>query len=95
MYGKSFEMMHFRVFRTRRSQSWTLPGPVEAVGMKKMRNTAPMGAVGRESKMEILVYTIVRRSRFALVKRCYSIEKEEQVHGRTRNERRIGGYTTP
>ena len=50
-----------RFLRTRRSQSWPLPGPLESLGMKKMKQTAPMEAVGstidggQEAKMEILV----------------------------------------
>ena len=50
-----------RFFRTRRRQSWPLPGPPESLGMERMKETAPTEAVGctidggQEAKMEILV----------------------------------------
>jgi uncharacterized protein YecE (DUF72 family) len=43
---KSLEMSHFRVFRTRRRQSWPLPGLPESLGMERMKETAPTEAVG-------------------------------------------------
>ena len=47
MYEKSLEMSHFRVFRTRRSQSWPLPWAAGvARGMERMKETAPTEAFG-------------------------------------------------
>ena len=60
VYEKSLGMRHFRVFRTRRSQSWPLPGPLESVGMERINNLSPTEAAGytieggQEAKTEIL-----------------------------------------
>jgi len=63
VYKTSVGMRHFRVFRTRRSQSWPLLGPPEWLGMEIMRQTAPMQAAGctieggQEAKMRTLAKT--------------------------------------
>jgi hypothetical protein len=46
VYEESLEMRHSRVLRTRRSQSWPLPGPPQSLGMERMKKTAPTEAVG-------------------------------------------------
>lgn len=60
MYKKSLGMRHFRVFRARRRQSWSLSWAAEVARDGKDKKTAPMEAVGctidggQEAKTEIL-----------------------------------------
>ena len=59
---KSLKRGTSRFLRTRWSQSWRLPGPLESPGMEGMRKRLPLETVGctiageQEAKTEIVVY---------------------------------------
>jgi hypothetical protein len=54
------KLVTYWFLRTRRSQGWPLPGPLESLGMERTKDTAPAEAVartmipGEDGKMEIL-----------------------------------------
>jgi hypothetical protein len=56
----SVEMKHFRVFSCPEETGLAFPGPPKLLGMERMRETAPVEAVGciirggQEAKTEIL-----------------------------------------